>query len=466
MKCGSCGATDDLEATDPRLPATSVAAALAGHSSAVGSDALATGNRASAGNNAALTVRSGMRVESVTVVALQRPEDGGLLLRVLPNMVARRDGAPIGPAPAGGGSTGAPPGASSGLSEAALFSEDLGEAPPEPASQALVSRLKAQPVKAEVAGGCEVCVICSDDFAEAGAPVVVLACGHTFHDACIREWLTRRHTCPTCRWELEVDDVRYLRSIGLVEEADALEKVEKERQAEEQQKQAAERQRWVESMRRGDPVHFGLSCGHCAVTPLVGSCYRCQTCDGYMLCKECFDARQARLEKPSGNSSATSDDLKSATAKKDDEVIPKQTSETSAAFDAVEDCFHMYHEFAPFGANTAALSDPDASGESGAGLGSSSPGGMLTVLVRTPARASDGDDASSEPGSAENGAARADGPGEAAMAAAEVAFAAVRSLALAPLATASLSASVGGGSSHGAGLSRWPVQSSRQRGGR
>eukprot|EP00747_Dinoflagellata_sp_TGD_P167774 gnl/TRDRNA2_/TRDRNA2_192857_c0_seq1.p1 gnl/TRDRNA2_/TRDRNA2_192857_c0~~gnl/TRDRNA2_/TRDRNA2_192857_c0_seq1.p1 ORF type:complete len:354 (-),score=59.95 gnl/TRDRNA2_/TRDRNA2_192857_c0_seq1:54-1115(-) len=43
------------------------------------------------------------------------------------------------------------------------------------------------------------CVICHMDF-EAGETLGELpGCRHTFHDACVREWLARADTCPVCR---------------------------------------------------------------------------------------------------------------------------------------------------------------------------------------------------------------------------------------------------------------------------
>ena len=42
------------------------------------------------------------------------------------------------------------------------------------------------------------CAICCEDFLS-GEHVTCLPCGHTFHGACVRTWLVRSATCPTCR---------------------------------------------------------------------------------------------------------------------------------------------------------------------------------------------------------------------------------------------------------------------------
>lgn len=445
--CTVCGATDGVEVTDARLPVTSPSAspsnstALANRSSGTtGGSSSSPSTRGAAGGTgfaaeAAAPQPTAMRVESVTVVALQRPEDGSLLLRVLPHGVARAAG------------SGANPPAS--VTEGASEHEDL-EVPLEPACNAFVSRLQAEPLSLEDLkrqGNDSVCVICADDIAEEGTPVVALSCGHTFHDACIRRWLTRRHTCPTCRLELEVDDVKYLRSIGLVEEADALEKVEQERQAREMEKQAAARRRWVESMRRGDPVHFGLVCSRCGQTPLTGDCYLCTHCEGYILCNDCYAAREARLVCG--------------------EALCNDESSASGEVIRPEDEHPEGHNFTPFGAGLG------GAGNSDGGSPSVPPGvgGLLTVLVPAPVRPLQ---QQQEQATSQETVLQNEAPGEAALAAAEVAFAAVRSLALAPLAGASpqsqtqlggtggnTNANVGGNG--GVGGSRWPHGQGRSR---
>lgn len=383
-RCRNCGATEGVEVTDARLPLTLPS------QSRGGSFPSTAGRLPLLSAVLSLEVQAAtprpVRVESVTVVAIQRPIESGLLLQVLPNIVVRRD-VSQGAARRSDNDAGTLQGRAEGH-QGEDESEDW-DVPLEPACNAFVSRLEAQPM--QLSGG-GMCVICTEDLSEAMTSVVVLSCEHTFHEACIRRWLARRHTCPSCRLELEVDDVKYLRSIGLSDEADVLEKVELERQAKLQQKQAAERRRWVESMRRGEPVHFGLTCGRCLVSPLVGDCFKCATCDSYMLCTDCHDAKQ-------------------------------------------DDWHPSSHPFVLFGALSGGVPH--------------GPAGLLTVLVpASHRRAPNGSLTDWEP------------HGEASSAAAEVAFAAVRSLALAPLSMAMTSSSprsagrVTRGTTHGRSLSR------------
>lgn len=52
------------------------------------------------------------------------------------------------------------------------------------------------------------CAICLEE-QKAGDYAVKLACGHLYHMSCLRVWLNKQCTCPTCRFELETDDVEY-----------------------------------------------------------------------------------------------------------------------------------------------------------------------------------------------------------------------------------------------------------------
>ncbi len=46
------------------------------------------------------------------------------------------------------------------------------------------------------------CSICLVDFLASSRALRIPSCRHVFHEECIRPWLARRHTCPTCRAEL------------------------------------------------------------------------------------------------------------------------------------------------------------------------------------------------------------------------------------------------------------------------
>ncbi|XP_048504623.1 E3 ubiquitin-protein ligase SGR9, amyloplastic [Beta vulgaris subsp. vulgaris] len=54
-------------------------------------------------------------------------------------------------------------------------------------------------------GGVE-CVICKDEMRE-GRDVCQLPCQHLFHWMCVLPWLSKRNTCPCCRFLLPTDDV-------------------------------------------------------------------------------------------------------------------------------------------------------------------------------------------------------------------------------------------------------------------
>lgn len=50
-------------------------------------------------------------------------------------------------------------------------------------------------------GDCQ-CVICMSELApREDSEAVRLPCGHAFHQPCIRSWLERRSTCPSCRFQ-------------------------------------------------------------------------------------------------------------------------------------------------------------------------------------------------------------------------------------------------------------------------
>lgn len=67
---------------------------------------------------------------------------------------------------------------------------------PRPASAAAVEGLKTVAVTEE--GSCTICLV---DF-KTEAPVLMMPCGHAFHETCLKEWLGRSHSCPLCRFLL------------------------------------------------------------------------------------------------------------------------------------------------------------------------------------------------------------------------------------------------------------------------
>lgn len=44
----------------------------------------------------------------------------------------------------------------------------------------------------------EICIVCLAEMVE-GEEVLALPCVHTFHPACIKQWLLQSTSCPTCK---------------------------------------------------------------------------------------------------------------------------------------------------------------------------------------------------------------------------------------------------------------------------
>ena len=53
-----------------------------------------------------------------------------------------------------------------------------------------------------------VCPICQEGF-DIAHVVVHMPCQHCYHDGCLMEWLKRRNTCPSCRFELNTGNAAY-----------------------------------------------------------------------------------------------------------------------------------------------------------------------------------------------------------------------------------------------------------------
>ena len=49
----------------------------------------------------------------------------------------------------------------------------------------------------------EECSICLEKL-EKNNSVVILECGHKFHDKCIKNWMKIKKTCPICRKKIKI----------------------------------------------------------------------------------------------------------------------------------------------------------------------------------------------------------------------------------------------------------------------
>ncbi|KAH9921583.1 hypothetical protein B0H21DRAFT_701624, partial [Amylocystis lapponica] len=49
------------------------------------------------------------------------------------------------------------------------------------------------------------CGICLSQFREAEIGALGAACQHSFHERCLRRWLSTNRTCPLCRAALSLD---------------------------------------------------------------------------------------------------------------------------------------------------------------------------------------------------------------------------------------------------------------------
>ncbi len=53
------------------------------------------------------------------------------------------------------------------------------------------------------------CVICIEHFKE-GEELVILICGHVFHEFCIMRWLDEDNVCPVCRTCISESDLEFV----------------------------------------------------------------------------------------------------------------------------------------------------------------------------------------------------------------------------------------------------------------
>jgi len=52
------------------------------------------------------------------------------------------------------------------------------------------------------------CVVCLENF-KVGDTATRIACGHLFHEDCVKTWLASSNQCPICRYELPTDNAVY-----------------------------------------------------------------------------------------------------------------------------------------------------------------------------------------------------------------------------------------------------------------
>jgi hypothetical protein len=48
----------------------------------------------------------------------------------------------------------------------------------------------------------DICAICQEDFKVKNIVREIKKCNHYYHIECIEKWLSNKHTCPTCRYDL------------------------------------------------------------------------------------------------------------------------------------------------------------------------------------------------------------------------------------------------------------------------
>ena len=146
----------------------------------------------------------------------------------------------------------------------------------------------------------EDCVICTIAF-DREEPVTALDCGHQFHSSCLKEWLERRSTCPVCRQQCPSNDLEYLRSIGLKDEADRGEELERANNPLSRLEELRQLIRYAlldpprdifglqESRSASGDSARNFDCDHCGCsTSRARAHYQCLDCST-AICVECYE---------------------------------------------------------------------------------------------------------------------------------------------------------------------------------
>jgi hypothetical protein len=53
----------------------------------------------------------------------------------------------------------------------------------------------------------DICAICQEDFKVKNIVREIKKCNHYYHIECIEKWLSNKHTCPTCRYDLNEGEI-------------------------------------------------------------------------------------------------------------------------------------------------------------------------------------------------------------------------------------------------------------------
>ncbi|KAF4750408.1 hypothetical protein FOZ62_005251, partial [Perkinsus olseni] len=181
-------------------------------------------------------------------------------------------------------------------------------------------RLEISPADFEVLredmamGGTRYCAICADEDDDPD-PFTDLPCGHEFHLDCVKLWLKNNACCPLCRFDLPQTDIDYYRMVaergptmacpdlidlvidnrrlfGTVGDdlmVRLLEQQQRHHEIREESKRRQHARKVHLALLRGRPLHVGVRCARCEMTPIIGSTrYRCDVCGpSFTVCQEC-----------------------------------------------------------------------------------------------------------------------------------------------------------------------------------
>jgi len=109
--------------------------------------------------------------------------------------------------PIGGGTSGSSPFQMTSFDDILdrLLRQHVPQGPP-PTSKTVLQKLPVSTVDATLLH--ETCLVCQEAF-QMEETAISLPCHHHFHKDCVTPWLEQHCTCPTCRYELPVDDKEY-----------------------------------------------------------------------------------------------------------------------------------------------------------------------------------------------------------------------------------------------------------------